>query len=102
MSVIGIGARIKDLREKMGWTQQRLGDKIHVGKQTINGYESGYRGVSINSLLALSETFHVSTDYLLGKTKFDEGKDKQYLSLNGLKEDDVRLVSDLVNSLKDK
>lgn len=60
--------RLKFLREKAGWTQEQLGEKINVADATINRYEKGTRKPDIDTLELLAEIFDVSIDYLLGRT----------------------------------
>ncbi len=44
---------IKELRERLGWTQQQLADKLGVNRNTINRWEMGKRspGQSMRSKL---------------------------------------------------
>lgn len=59
--------RIKELRAKNNFSQQRLADLINVNKQTISQYERGVRFASKENLEALCDVFNVSVDYLLGR-----------------------------------
>lgn len=54
-------------RMKLGLTQSDIARKLSVTRQTVNNWEK--RGVTpdTGTLIALSELFGVSTDYLLGK-----------------------------------
>lgn len=54
-------------RMKLGLTQSDIARKLSVTRQTVNNWEK--RGVTpdTGTLMALSELFGVSTDYLLGK-----------------------------------
>lgn len=55
--------RIKELREKNGWTQEELANQIDVDRQTINGIENGRRFVGRNSLLKFAHVFNVDVKY---------------------------------------
>ncbi len=59
-------SRIKELRKRNGWTQEYLGDLVHVQKATISKYEKGIVEPSTDVLKKMSALFNVSTDYLLG------------------------------------
>ena len=59
--------RIKDLRKRNNFSQQRLADLINVNKQTISQYERNVRFPTKENLEALCDIFNVSTDYLLGR-----------------------------------
>lgn len=54
------------LRLENKMTQTELANKIGVVKGTIANYESGLRKPDNDKLIALSEVFGVSVDYLLG------------------------------------
>lgn len=59
--------RIKELRLKKNYSQQRLADILDVNKQTISQYERGIRFPNKENLEALCDAFNVSSDYLLGR-----------------------------------
>lgn len=63
------GDRLKELREDSGMKQEDLGDILGVSRQTISGYENETSEPSISNLIKISDTFNVSLDYLLGRTK---------------------------------
>lgn len=64
-----LGARIAALRRKAGWSQAELGHRLGVSPSAIGMYEQGRREPASALLVAMSEVFSVSTDYLLtGKT----------------------------------
>lgn len=67
-----LGARIRELRNKRGLTQSQLGDMINVTKASISGYENGTRNPDKETLIKLADIFHVSTDYLLGRTEIKQ------------------------------
>lgn len=53
------------LRKKSGMSQDELADAIDVSRQSISKWEAGKSVPSIESLVAISEMFHVSVDYLV-------------------------------------
>lgn len=63
-----IGKRIKNLRNKKGWSANELGKRINVGESAIRNYESDYRTPKMDKLESLADVFNVSIDYLIGKT----------------------------------
>lgn len=65
---MGFGERLKELREKMGLTQEELGKKINQKKANISKYENGKLQPSLETIDFLAGFFNVSTDYLLGHT----------------------------------
>jgi len=63
--------RLKELRERLGYSQAVMAQKIGIIQTTYQRYESGDRTPSYDILLRISETFDVSVDYLLGKNIID-------------------------------
>lgn len=63
-----IGKRIISLREKRGWTQRELANRININASVMNRIESNDRPVKDIELLTLASVLDVSTDYLLGRT----------------------------------
>lgn len=60
------GNIIKQLRKEAGLTQDELGRKLGVIKQTISSWENNISVPSTETLTTLSKLFGVSVDYLLG------------------------------------
>ena len=61
------GEKVKELRTGMGWTQQQLGDRLQVSKQSVSNWENGNIMPSIDLLLKISDLFQVTTDYILDR-----------------------------------
>lgn len=62
-----IGKRLKELREKRGWTQSQIASKLGVASNTYNNYENDSRGVSETMLVSIANLFGVSLDFLMGR-----------------------------------
>ena len=60
-----LGPRIAALRRSAGWSQAELAQRLQVSPSAIGMYEQGRREPSAATLVALSQVFGVSTDYLL-------------------------------------
>lgn len=60
-----LGSRIAILRRNRGMSQATLARELHISPSTIGMYEQGRRNPPHDILIALSQTFHVSIDYLL-------------------------------------
>ena len=60
--------RIKDLREDNDLTQKEVADYLHVKQNTYSQYETGHRQLPLDCLIALSQLYKTSTDYILGLT----------------------------------
>ena len=60
-----LGKRLKDLRNRMGMTQDELAERLFVSRQTISSWENDKSYPDIHSLLMISELFSVSLDTLV-------------------------------------
>lgn len=60
-----LGEKIALLRRQSGQSQEALADRLNVSRQAVSKWESGASVPELDKLLALSEVFGVSTDYLL-------------------------------------
>lgn len=60
-----ISNQIKQRRTAAGISQEELADLIFISRQTLSNWETGKTYPDINSLLRLSEVFHVSLDELV-------------------------------------
>ncbi len=59
------GMRLKRLREKRGWTQQVLAEKVGVSRVTIARVEIGNRKPSLELLYRLAKALKVKVGDLL-------------------------------------
>ena len=57
--------KLQVLRKAKGLSQEKLGYEIGVSRQAITKWENGTAMPEVEKVLALSEFFHVTTDYLL-------------------------------------
>ena len=62
------GKRLKELRKEFNLTQERLAKKLNIANTIISEYEQGHFPISTATLYSISDKFHISSDYLLGKT----------------------------------
>lgn len=60
--------RIKLLRKENGLTQAELGKLVGVSDASINKYEKGSMVPKIDKIEKMANIFHVSIDYLTGKS----------------------------------
>ena len=58
-------SNIKFLRNRKKLTQDQLSTVLDIKRSTLNNYENGISGPSIQSLVLLSDYFHVAIDTLL-------------------------------------
>lgn len=60
-----IGSRIKIAREKFGLSRGKFSEIIGVSPYYLGQIERGERGMSINTLIKISDGLNISTDYIL-------------------------------------
>jgi len=76
-----LGERLKGAREKKGWSQLFVAEKLGITNTVLSNYERDYRDPDTETLKKLAELYEVSTDFLLGiepvggRAYFGGGKD---------------------------
>ena len=60
--------RIYDLREDHDLTQKAVAEYLEIQPNVYRRYEKGIRDFPLEILIKLADFYHVSTDYLLGRT----------------------------------
>mgnify|MGYP001578655472 CR=1 FL=1 len=64
-----LGKRIKELRKRKGWSQQKLAEKSILSFNTITRIERGIvDSPTLKTLLKLADALSVSLDELVGRT----------------------------------
>ncbi|WP_025730436.1 helix-turn-helix domain-containing protein [Heyndrickxia ginsengihumi] len=63
-----ISNRIIHLREKKGWSQKELANRVNLNVSVMNRIESEERPIKDHELKKIAEVLSVSSDYLLGLT----------------------------------
>ena len=64
--------QLMELRKQRGWSQEQLGAKIGVTRQTVSKWETGDTTPELAKLIELSSLFEISVDRLIG---IEERKD---------------------------
>lgn len=65
-NAVAVGERIRDLRRKIGFSQENLASELGYSNKTIiSEWENGTRLPGTEKIISLSEIFDVSTDFLL-------------------------------------
>ncbi|MBQ6949029.1 MAG: helix-turn-helix transcriptional regulator, partial [Firmicutes bacterium] len=64
--------KIMTLRRQQGWSQETLAEKLDVTRQSVSKWESAQSVPDLDKILALSELFGVTTDYLLKEDSSDD------------------------------
>lgn len=66
--------RLNATRKAKGFTAQNMADYLSVALRTYRNYESGHSLPTIYTLVKIADKLNVSTDYLLCRDDFLEGR----------------------------
>ena len=94
--MVDFGNRLKTLRIQNNMTQFQLSQKLGLTKSVISAYENGLRMPSYDVLIAISNIFRVTTDFLLGI------EHKNNIDLSGLSLEEVDALLNLISAMKRK
>ena len=59
---------IRKLRMDNGYTQKQIAEHLGISQNTYSQYEIGVLNYPVDAVVKLADLYHVSTDYLLGRT----------------------------------
>ena len=76
-----IGKNIKELRCSRGLTQEELGERLHVTRQTVSNYETGRTRPDIDMLLDIAAALDGDVNHLLYGTPQMEDRRREYRRL---------------------
>ncbi len=94
----GLPEKLHNLRLKYRFSQKQVADKLGISPSIISGYETGERTPSTDVLLSLSNIYHCSTDYLLGK---EIQQPPIVLDIGGLTDKQIQAIQNLIDAIKD-
>lgn len=60
-----LGEKIYRLRSEKGLSQEAFGESLGVSRQSVSKWETDQSQPELEKIVAISELFGVSTDYLL-------------------------------------
>ena len=92
------------LRSRSNLSQAALAEGLDVSRQTISKWELGSSYPEIDKLVAISDFFHVTTDYLLkddAPSITASSLDRLVLEFLGSAQDMEQISSDLVEIMRD-
>lgn len=68
-----MGNRIRKQREYLGYTREKLAEKLDISTTFLTDVEAGGKGMSIANLVKTCQILHVTTDYILfGKEEYSD------------------------------
>lgn len=104
---MSLGFRLKKEREKRGWSQKYIAEKVGITNTVLSNYERDYRDPDTETLKKLADLYEVSIDYLLGRTdekeisieeKIDkalqlrDGEKIYFYDMEGLSDEDIEML----------
>ena len=96
--------KLLKLRTQYGYSQEVLAEKLNVSRQAVSKWELGTTLPETDKVIAISDFFAVSTDYLL-KDNFqlnnNESLDRIVLKFLGSAQDMDNISKELVDIMKD-
>lgn len=93
-----IAKRLIALREKYNFSQSDIARQIGVTPALISAYENQERKPSLDKLVALADIFHVSTDYILGRSvKTDSSV---MVNVDGLSDKQIEIIRNIISEFK--
>lgn len=93
----GLPERLQKLRNKYGYSQKQVADKLNVSPSIVSGYETGERTPSTEVLLSISYLYNCSVDYLLGKQQTEP---VQTVNVSGLTDKQIQAIYAVVEAMK--
>lgn len=72
-----IGDRIKEIREELGWTQEKLADESKISKGFLSDVENNKRDISSTNVLKIANAMGASLEYLLRGEESSKQKEKR-------------------------
>lgn len=96
--------KLLELRTRYGYSQEVLAEKLGVSRQAVSKWELGTTLPETDKVIAISNFFGVSTDYLLkksSKTNSMESLDRVILKFLGSAQDMENVSKELVAIMAD-
>lgn len=64
--------RIRDMREDADLSQTQIAEYLQIQQTVYSRYERGYQTIPLEHLIRLADLYHVSLDFLTGRTQKKE------------------------------
>lgn len=95
-----IGDRLKSLRINLGLTQEEVGSRVSVSKQTLYKYENGIvTNIPSDKIELLANVYHVTPAYIMG---WEQSPAPAPDDLPVLNAKDEREITRMMDDMKDK
>lgn len=96
-----LGKKLRDIRQKKGYTQCALAERADIGNVYLGEIERGLKMPSLNIFIKLVEALDVSADYIL-RDELTSGKEYTYdeltQKLGNLTPKQRRIAADILDA----
>ncbi len=89
--------RLINLRLKNNYSQSFVARQIGVTPALISAYEKQERKPSLEKLIALADIYHVSTDYILGRSYKDDSS--HTINVEHLNDHQIKILRELIANM---
>lgn len=93
-----ISERLTQLREQNKLSQSDVAIRLNVSSALISAYERDERKPSIDKLILLADIYHVTTDYILGRSITNDNNNT-VLNVAHLSERQIKLLNGFINEM---
>ncbi len=84
-----IGARIKEVRNKKGLTQEQLSEKMEINPKYLSSIERGNENPTLNTLIKLSESLEVGLGEIFGFIQIEDPVERKSIIMSLLDQADT-------------
>lgn len=99
--------RLKELRQNLHCTQEKIANDLNIARTTYRNYENGDREPSLDFLIKIADYFDISLDYLLGRQNnnllfidsLSPAKKELISMIKGLNEDETFVAIGMIAKL---
>jgi transcriptional regulator with XRE-family HTH domain len=98
IDLIEIGVRIRTQREMLGYTRDYLAEQLDKTPKFIRDIEIGAKGMSIQTLIGISNTLKLTTDYILFGSQTKNNIDPIVHMLNTCSPEKLKYAENILKS----
>lgn len=77
-----IGARIKEIRTKKGFTQDQLSEKMEINSKYLSSIERGKENPTLNTLIKLSKSLEVDLGEIFSFVQIEDPSQRKSLIIS--------------------
>ena len=97
-----LGARIKNIRNKKGLTQEQLSEKMEINPKYLSSIERGNENPTLNTLIKLSESLEVDLSEIFSHIQIEDPGERKLIITSLLDQADdeqLKLASKILSAI---